>query len=98
MSTDWQENPKIQNIKCTRDNRVETGVVRFNDDWPGVFIRGDNAFAYAQYLKVLLAIHRESETQTLAAGEIEGLVETLESCDIRNLGRSVSASSTQKPT
>ncbi len=23
--------------------RVETGPVQFNEDWPGVFIRGDNA-------------------------------------------------------
>ena len=24
--------------------RVETGPVQFGDDWPGLFIRGDNAF------------------------------------------------------
>lgn len=27
--------------------RVETGPVRFGDDWPGYFIRGDNAFGEA---------------------------------------------------
>ena len=26
-------------------NRVETGPVAFNEDWPGIFIRGDEAFA-----------------------------------------------------
>lgn len=31
--------------------RVETGVVQFGDDWPGVFVRGDNAFAYAMALE-----------------------------------------------
>lgn len=30
--------------------RLETGVVEVNDDWPGIFIRGDNAFAYSSYL------------------------------------------------
>jgi hypothetical protein len=25
-------------------NRVETGAVQFSDDWPGIFIRGDDAF------------------------------------------------------
>ena len=27
--------------------RVETGVVQFGDDWPGVFVRGDDAAYYA---------------------------------------------------
>jgi hypothetical protein len=25
------------------DDRVETGAIQFNDDWPGMFIRGDEA-------------------------------------------------------
>jgi hypothetical protein len=30
--------------------RVETGAVQFgSQDWPGVFIRGDNAFNYAMH-------------------------------------------------
>lgn len=31
--------------------RVETGVVEFDGDWPGVFIRGDNAAGYYARLK-----------------------------------------------
>ena len=27
--------------------RAETGPVRFGDDWPGVFFRGDDAYGYA---------------------------------------------------
>lgn len=34
--------------------RVETGAVQFGDDWPGVFIRGDNAGYYAMCLKSML--------------------------------------------
>jgi hypothetical protein len=33
--------------------RVETGVVLFDDDWPGVFIRGDDAFAFGIALQGL---------------------------------------------
>jgi hypothetical protein len=32
------------------DRRAETGVVQFGDDWPGVFIRGDAAHAWAHAL------------------------------------------------
>lgn len=35
-------------------HRVETGPIQFGDDWPGVFIRGDNAGWYAFMLKRLI--------------------------------------------
>lgn len=34
--------------------RVETGAVRFGKDWPGVFIRGDDAFGYADSLSFII--------------------------------------------
>ena len=33
------------------EKRVETGPVQFGDDWPGVFIRGDDAFGLVMQLK-----------------------------------------------
>lgn len=36
------------------EQRVETGAVQFGDDWPGTFIRGDNAAYYAMCLDALL--------------------------------------------
>lgn len=33
------------------DNRVETGAVRFGDDWPGLFIRGDDCLQLYLLLK-----------------------------------------------
>ena len=33
--------------------RVETGAVQFGDDWPGLFIRGDNAFALAMHIDAI---------------------------------------------
>jgi len=42
---------EIQKITAALPNgRVETGPVQFNDDWPGTFIRGDNANHFALYL------------------------------------------------
>ena len=36
--------------------RVETGAVQFGDDWPGLFIRGDNALCLMLNIKKLLAL------------------------------------------
>ncbi len=36
------------------NKRVETGVVQFEDDWPGIFIRGDDCFAYAMALDTVI--------------------------------------------
>ena len=35
-------------------NRPETGAMKFGGDWPGVFVRGDNAGMYALHLETLL--------------------------------------------
>lgn len=41
-------------IKINADNkeRIETGGLQINDDWPGLFIRGDNAL----YLSMLISM------------------------------------------
>ena len=41
----------IRVIDVKLDDRVETGPLQIGDDWPGVFIRGDNAFYYAMNLR-----------------------------------------------
>jgi hypothetical protein len=46
---------KLQ-VDLGEDARIETGVVQFNSDWPGVFIRGDNAVGYASCLEQALNI------------------------------------------
>lgn len=35
--------------------RVETGPVQFGDDWPGLFIRGDNCFALQMDIQAIRA-------------------------------------------
>lgn len=57
--------------------RVETGVVQFDDDWPGVFIRGDNALmGYLPALKRLL----NGDATRIDVVTLEGLERLLASC------------------
>lgn len=35
------------------EDRVESGAIQFGDDWPGLFIRGDNSMALGLALKAL---------------------------------------------
>ena|SRR5579859_2565491 len=75
--------------------RVETGPIRFGDDWPGVFFRGDNALMFAAHLRntinlVVMATTPEAvEVKPSAAtvaqwalslAVVEGLISELESC------------------
>ena len=54
--------------------RVETGPVQFNDDWPGVFIRGDNAgwlaLCLEQYMKRVANGEKPDFTDELALNEL----------------------------
>lgn len=46
--------------------RVETGAVQFGDDWPGLFVRGDNAHALALHIRrlaELLASHPDAHVR-----------------------------------
>jgi len=61
--------------------RCETGPIRFGDDWPGVFIRGDNAAYYAHIVR------RAATSDTIGPDRLmvdravlKGLAELLESC------------------
>lgn len=56
--------------------RVETGVVQFGDDWPGVFIRGDDAFYLSTALTGGLGWPAKQEAVTR-------LIALLASCDVR---------------
>ena len=61
------------------DVRVPTGVVQFGEDWPGVFIRGDEALALAQMLSLLPELGL-SKKYTDDGSMIGGLIQTLRSC------------------
>jgi len=68
--------------------RVETGVVQFGpQDWPGVFIRGDNAFFYAGVIRDLLnGLTPDTVRQNwLPYTAVKGLAELLESCVVKTV-------------
>lgn len=66
-------------------SRLETGPYRpAEDDWMGVFIRGDNAFGYAIGLRkalTILPIDENNLETTLCRSIVSGLSELLESCN-----------------
>lgn len=64
-----------------KQQRLETGPVQFTyehgeTDWPGVFIRGDNAAHYALHLRRLLDSNEALDWVALAA--LQGLLSDLE--------------------
>lgn len=69
------------------DERIETGPVQFNDDWPGVFIRGDNAMFYGMALKSLLSMLKNDNDmeRMLTISPLYGLAELLASCNVNRL-------------
>ena len=61
-----------------KQQRAETGPMQFGEDWKGVFIRGDGAFAYAQYLKTILP-HVSFTNDFVYKHSIQSLIKLLES-------------------
>lgn len=80
-TVDWFVNNVLAGeINPNGRGRIETGVLRFRDDWSGIFIRGDDALHYAMWLeelqKELATIGRRNifveELQVLLASCREG--------------------------
>lgn len=65
--------------------RPETGPMKFalsaGDDWPGIFIRGDNAYGYAM---VLRAVMDSSNIPPMERLELLSLLQLLESSNIQS--------------
>lgn len=70
-------NVRVIDVKL--DERVETGRTQIGDDWPGVFIRGDNAFHYALRLRQLLDGNEDMFTKSA----LESLYNVLKGCEVR---------------
>lgn len=67
-------------------SRVETGAVQINDDWPGVFIRGDNAMWFAYSLQDFIkSVENKEEISPTSRLVVEELLKTLNGCYISNV-------------
>jgi len=73
-------------VDLSPNMRIETGpvTVEYRDgskDWTGVFIRGDNAAAYAMYLELLLRCidPTNSNLDVFAHHAVRGLIDLLHS-------------------
>lgn len=74
--------PVIQMMPAPTDkSRVETGPIQFGDDWPGVFIRGDNAAYYGLTLSHVLP-----ELTGIERVQLDGLRQLLAGCVIGPAG------------
>jgi hypothetical protein len=66
--------------------RLEAGVLKPKGDWPGIFIRGDEALFYAFRLRSLLTARAEagdiSEEEMAACTRLNRLADLLESCHV----------------
>ena len=62
------------------NQRAETGVLEFEGDYPGVFIRGDNAFAYAMSLRNVL---EKTTADAMSQMIVRGLLDLLAESDAR---------------
>lgn len=80
---------KLQKIEAElgKGSRVESGPLQINDDWPGVFIRGDNAMFYGMALRDLLSLMRHNKDMhgMITASSLYGLTELLASCNVNIL-------------
>lgn len=63
----------IRKIHIYQTDRVETGPLQFNNDWPGYFIRGDNAMGLALDIEDALA----SENNAIARVRLESFAKHL---------------------
>jgi hypothetical protein len=61
--------------------RPETGPMQFGSDWPGVFIRGDNAGWWAFLLNQILD---GEHVGPLNIATLRGLRDVLARCDVRS--------------
>ena len=67
-------------------DRPETGPMQFGDDWPGLFMRGDNACMMGMSLQgAIKSYHETGEINPIVIMQLIGLSETLQSCNLNQL-------------
>ncbi len=62
-------------------SRMESGVIQFGDDWPGIFVRGDDALYTAINLSEVTKLIEKQNS--LLSVNLTNFAELLFACDIR---------------
>jgi hypothetical protein len=62
--------------------RMPTGPVAFGDDWPGIFIRGDECLGYVNALREVLKKQISIGGNFARLQELANLAELFESCRV----------------
>lgn len=83
-----KEKPEPCPVLSHAGPRIESGPVQIGaNDWPGVFIRGDNALYFSALLRNLAGRMPNSGDilEAIDIGAVEGLADLLGSCDVRKM-------------
>jgi hypothetical protein len=67
---------------AAEEKRVESGPVMFGDDWPGLFLRGDDCHLYASSLREVIL--DKPDIGLITKRVLEGLLDALESSNAAN--------------
>ena len=62
--------------------RVETGPVQFGNDWPGLFVRGDEALALASMIQTLQFDGTSLPCGGPIGAVLNRIVDLLKSCEV----------------
>ena len=83
---------KINLCKCVNEQRYITGVIQIDDNWPGVYIQGDNAIFYGKMLSELIeSIDNDTKPHYMTKAMVKGLCELLQSCNV-NIAKNIEES------
>lgn len=63
-------------VDLEEDERIETGALKINDDWAGLFIRGDNAACLKMQIDKILSVLTEEQKKslTIPIAYVEGTI------------------------
>lgn len=74
----------MEDIEEAKNTRIETGAVQFDDDWHGIFIRGDNAMFYSLIVKQAVEqLKKDKSYSIIDRIQLEALADLLHQCDER---------------
>ncbi len=78
------------------EGRVESGPTQFGDDWPGVFIRGDNAFQAIMTIDCVLMGQPDGDFGDFYRKQLKGVRDLLASCILGEVGDKLRANEPPK--